>query len=145
MNGRNWGSAALEGQTLVFSVGSKPAFRIPLQDVGQVQQSREEVRSQSTVPTSIVPFVPSSGEYPCDSVRQKCLCCVCLVPCRLHFLLASESFAQCSRGSASKNVDARPCWTSTLYLIHAWGAVFVTSSCNNQFPVMLAGGAGVSG
>ena len=45
VNGRNWGAAAIEGQTLVFRVGRQPAFRIPLQDVGQVQQSREEVRA----------------------------------------------------------------------------------------------------
>jgi hypothetical protein len=44
VSGRNWGAAAIEGQTLVFRVGRQPAFRIPLQDVGQVQQSREEVR-----------------------------------------------------------------------------------------------------
>lgn len=44
INGHNWGDVAIEGQTLKFRVGQQPAFRIPLQDVGQVQQSREEVR-----------------------------------------------------------------------------------------------------
>ncbi len=47
INGHNWGDVAIEGQTLKFRVGQQPAFRIPLQDVGQVQQSREEVRMHS--------------------------------------------------------------------------------------------------
>ena len=46
ITGRNWGSATLDGATMVFAVGSKPAFRIPLKDVNQVQQNKEEVRSQ---------------------------------------------------------------------------------------------------
>lgn len=29
---------------MVFAVGSRPAFRIPLKDVNQVQQNKEEVR-----------------------------------------------------------------------------------------------------
>ncbi|KAK9813590.1 hypothetical protein WJX73_008969 [Symbiochloris irregularis] len=41
--GRNWGQASIEGGTLVFTVAGKPAFRIPLKDVGQVQQARDEV------------------------------------------------------------------------------------------------------
>ena len=36
MSGRNWGDAVVDGSTLVFSVAGKPAFRIPLTDVGQV-------------------------------------------------------------------------------------------------------------
>lgn len=35
--GRNWGQATIEGGTLVFTVAGKPAFRIPLKDVGQVR------------------------------------------------------------------------------------------------------------
>lgn len=45
MSGRNWGAAAVEGSTLVFTVGSKPAFRVPLKDVGGVQQAAQEARS----------------------------------------------------------------------------------------------------
>lgn len=37
--GRNWGTAEIESSTLVFKVASKPAFRVPLRDVGQVQQA----------------------------------------------------------------------------------------------------------
>ena len=36
MSGRNWGDAVVDGSTLVFNVAGKPAFRIPLTDVGQV-------------------------------------------------------------------------------------------------------------
>ena len=36
MSGRNWGDAVIDGSTLVFNVAGKPAFRIPLTDVGQV-------------------------------------------------------------------------------------------------------------
>lgn len=45
VSGRNWGAAAVEGSTLVFTVGSKPAFRVPLKDVGGVQQAAQEARS----------------------------------------------------------------------------------------------------
>ena len=37
MSGRNWGDAVIDGSTLVFNVAGKPAFRIPLTDVGQVR------------------------------------------------------------------------------------------------------------
>lgn len=47
VSGRNWGAAAVEGSTLVFTVGSKPAFRVPLKDVGGVQQAAQEARSLS--------------------------------------------------------------------------------------------------
>ena len=43
ISGRNWGNATLDGATMTFAVGSKPAFRIPLKDVNQVQQNKEEV------------------------------------------------------------------------------------------------------
>ena len=43
ITGRNWGNATLDGATMMFAVGSKPAFRIPLKDVNQVQQAKEEV------------------------------------------------------------------------------------------------------
>ncbi|KAK9825879.1 hypothetical protein WJX81_000254 [Elliptochloris bilobata] len=43
VSGRNWGAAAVQGSTLVFSVGSKPAFCVPLKDVGGVQQAAQEV------------------------------------------------------------------------------------------------------
>ena len=39
ISGRSWGQAAVEGSNLVFSVNGKTAFRVPLQDVGQVQTS----------------------------------------------------------------------------------------------------------
>ena len=44
MSGQNWGAAAVEGSTLVFTVGSKPAFRVSLKDVGGVQQAAQEAR-----------------------------------------------------------------------------------------------------
>ena len=50
MSGRNWGAAAVQGSTLVFSVGSRPAFRVPLKDVGGVQQAAQEVRIQKGAP-----------------------------------------------------------------------------------------------
>lgn len=43
MSGRNWGDAVVDGSTLVFNVAGKPAFRIPLTDVGQVQKGRDDV------------------------------------------------------------------------------------------------------
>lgn len=43
MSGRNWGDAVIDGSTLVFNVAGKPAFRIPLTDVGQVQKGRDDV------------------------------------------------------------------------------------------------------
>ena len=52
MSGRNWGAAAVQGSTLVFSVGSRPAFRVPLKDVGGVQQAAQEVRNIKSVSKS---------------------------------------------------------------------------------------------
>jgi len=43
MTGRNWGEAIIDGSTLVFNVAGKPALRIPLTDVGQVQKGKDEV------------------------------------------------------------------------------------------------------
>lgn len=37
-SGRSWGVADVESSTLTFQVDKKPAFRVPLRDVGQVQQ-----------------------------------------------------------------------------------------------------------
>ena len=37
-SGRNWGLVDIESSTLTFQVDKKPAFRLPLRDVGQVQQ-----------------------------------------------------------------------------------------------------------
>ena len=37
VTGRNWGHAAVEGSTLVFTENGKTTFRIPLSDVGQVE------------------------------------------------------------------------------------------------------------
>ena len=36
LTGRNWGKPDIVGGTLVFTVAGKPAFRVPLKDVGQV-------------------------------------------------------------------------------------------------------------
>ena len=52
VSGRNWGAAAVQGSTLVFSVGSRPAFRVPLKDVGGVQQAAQEVRTPQTLPAA---------------------------------------------------------------------------------------------
>ena len=54
MSGRNWGAAAVQGSTLVFSVGSRPAFRVPLKDVGGVQQAAQEVCNSRNFRTSRV-------------------------------------------------------------------------------------------
>ncbi len=43
VSGRNWGEAKVEGNTLIFKVGGKPAFRIPLKDVGQLNLNKDEV------------------------------------------------------------------------------------------------------
>lgn len=43
LTGRNWGKPDIVGGTLVFTVAGKPAFRVPLKDVGQVSQGRDEV------------------------------------------------------------------------------------------------------
>ena len=53
ISGWNWGNAAVDTATMVFTVGSKPAFRIPLKDVNQVQQSKEEVCFQPAARTKI--------------------------------------------------------------------------------------------
>jgi hypothetical protein len=45
VSGRNWGAAAVQGSTLTFSVGGRPAFRVPLKDVGGVQQAPQEARA----------------------------------------------------------------------------------------------------
>ena len=52
ITGRNWGNATLDGATMMFAVGSKPAFRIPLKDVNQVQQNKEEVSDLLSAYTS---------------------------------------------------------------------------------------------
>jgi len=54
-NGRNWGDAEIDSATLVFRVGNKPAFRIPLQDVGQVQQVPPSPQLLSPTPLSRMP------------------------------------------------------------------------------------------
>lgn len=43
VSGHNWGRVRVEGSSLVFEVGGRPSFRVPLPDVAQVQQGREEV------------------------------------------------------------------------------------------------------
>ena len=53
VSGRNWGAAAVQGSTLVFSVGSKPAFRVPLKDVGGVQQAAQEARMSQIIPSAL--------------------------------------------------------------------------------------------
>ena len=42
-SGHNWGKLAVEGGSLAFRVGGRPAFTLPLPDVSQAQQGREEV------------------------------------------------------------------------------------------------------
>lgn len=42
-SGHNWGHLAVDGSTLVFKVGGRAAFSVPLPDVSQAQQGREEV------------------------------------------------------------------------------------------------------
>ncbi|KAI3435903.1 hypothetical protein D9Q98_001961 [Chlorella vulgaris] len=42
-SGHNWGRLAVDGSALVFKVGGRSAFRVPLPDVSQAQQVRDEV------------------------------------------------------------------------------------------------------
>ena len=42
-SGHNWGKLAVEGGSLAFRVGGRSAFTLPLPDVSQAQQGREEV------------------------------------------------------------------------------------------------------
>lgn len=46
VSGHNWGSMEVDGASLVFKVGGKPSFVIPLPDVAQVNQGRDEVLVQ---------------------------------------------------------------------------------------------------
>ena len=46
ISGHNWGNIELNGASIVFKVGGKPSFVIPLPDVTQVTQGREEVLVQ---------------------------------------------------------------------------------------------------
>ena len=43
VSGHSWGNAKIEGGVLVLKVDARPAFRVPLRDVSQVVQSRDEV------------------------------------------------------------------------------------------------------
>ena len=63
MSGRNWGAATVEGSTLVFTVGSKPAFRVPLKDVGGVQQAAQEARPlcSSLYPKTLYTHMPQKN------------------------------------------------------------------------------------
>lgn len=49
ISGHNWGSMEVDGASLVFKVGGKPSFVIPLPDVAQVNQARDEVLVQFPV------------------------------------------------------------------------------------------------
>lgn len=42
-SGHNWGSLAVEGSSMVFRIGGRPAFSLPLTDVAQAQQGRDDV------------------------------------------------------------------------------------------------------
>lgn len=42
-SGRNWGSVAINGSSLMFLVDDKVAFEVPLPDVSQAQQSKDEL------------------------------------------------------------------------------------------------------
>lgn len=49
LSGHNWGKVDVDGASAVFRVGGKPAFVMPLPDVAQVQQGRDEVILQFPV------------------------------------------------------------------------------------------------
>ncbi|KAL4426532.1 hypothetical protein ABPG77_008390 [Micractinium sp. CCAP 211/92] len=42
-SGHNWGKLAVDGSSLVFRIGGRAGFAVPLPDVSQAQQGREEV------------------------------------------------------------------------------------------------------
>lgn len=48
-SGHNWGKMSVDGASLRFDVGGKPSFIIPLPDVAQTQQGRDEVLMQFAV------------------------------------------------------------------------------------------------
>ena len=54
ISGHNWGNMEVDGASLLFKVGGKPAFVIPLPDVAQVSQARDEVLVQFPVDDTAV-------------------------------------------------------------------------------------------
>jgi len=49
LTGHNWGKVQVDGASLVFNIADKPSFVVPLPDVAQVQQGRDEVILQFPV------------------------------------------------------------------------------------------------
>ena len=49
LSGHNWGKLSVDGASLVFQVDSKQSFILPLPDVAQAQQGRDEVMLQFPV------------------------------------------------------------------------------------------------
>ena len=54
VSGHNWGNVEIDGASLIFKVGDKPSFVIPLPDVAQVNQGRDEVLVQFPVDDTAV-------------------------------------------------------------------------------------------
>ncbi|PSC71373.1 FACT complex subunit SSRP1 [Micractinium conductrix] len=51
-HGHNWGKLVVDGSSMVFRVGGRTAFAVPLPDVSQAQQGREEVMLEFPVDDS---------------------------------------------------------------------------------------------
>ena len=79
MSGRNWGDAVIDGSTLVFNVAGKPAFRIPLTDVGQVTSTVHNLSQSNRQATGHASY--------CSKVK---LCRTCLLHCELTRLHCSH-------------------------------------------------------
>lgn len=87
MSGRNWGDAVIDGSTLVFNVAGKPAFRIPLTDVGQVTSTVHNLSRSNraaighALRCSLVKMCRTSL-LRCELIR---LHCSHLLPCAVHY------------------------------------------------------------
>lgn len=60
-SGHNWGKLAVDGSSLVFRIGGRAGFAVPLPDVSQAQQGREEVMLEFPLDDTV------AGEAACRS------------------------------------------------------------------------------
>ncbi len=101
VSGRNWGAAAVQGSTLTFSVGGRPAFRVPLKDVGGVQQAPQEARA---------PLRLAQALY---SVRGE-------QPLHARALRAPGCATVARRGCGSLRGQVRRAWCPRLPAVPSW-------------------------
>ncbi|EFN54162.1 hypothetical protein CHLNCDRAFT_135578 [Chlorella variabilis] len=60
-SGHNWGRLAVDGGSMVFRVGGRPAFSVPLPEVSQAQQVRDEVMLEFPMDDTLVPRLQARG------------------------------------------------------------------------------------